>query len=83
MNFCSGDIEFIPIFGHMGTQWYGQLPLEVSDESRLNSNAHILLCITAAADKTFRDVKASVGVQKLIGDGGLSSWNSYNSIWYF
>ena len=23
VNFCSGDIEFIPIFGHMGTQCWG------------------------------------------------------------
>ena len=22
VNFCSRDIEFIPIFGHMGALWY-------------------------------------------------------------
>ena len=45
--------------------------LDVSDEDRLNCNAHILLCITATIDKVFKDVEATAGVQKLIGDGAL------------
>ena len=56
--------------------------LDVSEEDQLNCNAHILLCITATADKVLKDVEASAGVHKLIGDGALSPWNNSNSVWY-
>ena len=37
---------------------------------------------TSAADKVFKNVEASAGLHKLIGDGALSGWNNANSIWY-
>ena len=56
--------------------------LDVSEEKKLNCNAHILLCVTSTADKVFRDVETSAGLQKLIGDGAKSAWNSSHSVWY-
>ena len=38
--------------------------------------------ISATTDKVFKDVEASAGVQKLIGDGALSRWNVSKSVWY-
>ena len=45
--------------------------LNNSDESILNYNTHILLCITSTADKVFKDVEASAGLHKLIDDGAV------------
>ena len=40
--------------------------LDISEEKKLNCNAHILLCVISTADKVFRDVETHAGLQKLI-----------------
>ena len=39
---------------------------EISKDARLNCNAHILLCVTATADKVFKDLQSAIGVHKLV-----------------
>ena len=56
--------------------------LDISEDARLNCNAHILLCVTATADKVFKDLESSIGVHKLVGEGALANLRFKNSIWY-
>ena len=35
--------------------------LDISEDVRLNCNAHILLCVTATTDKVFEDLESSIG----------------------
>ena len=56
--------------------------LGVDDEKRLKCNAHILLCIDNAIDKTFKDMETLIGVSKLISESASHVFNSPNcSIW--
>ena len=57
--------------------------LDVTEERRLKCNAHPLLAVQNAIDKTFKDEETKIGVQKLISVDAAHVFSSpKNSIWY-
>ena len=53
--------------------------LSVSSDKRLTCNAHPLLCIQNAVDKTFKDKETEIGVSKLISTDAGHVFNSPKS----
>ena len=57
--------------------------LSVEERKRLKCNAHVILCIGAVLEKTFRDMEYVIGRSKLISEGATHVFSSKsNSMWY-
>ena len=57
--------------------------LSVEERKRLKCNAHVILCIGAVLEKTFRDMEYVIGRSKLISEGAAHVFSSKsNSMWY-